>query len=234
MEFWRNILRYCTAAAECMIVLYAYAIIGLLWDKFVKKNPAIHGKDFLLLPHKPFGWVVFVVTVIGIINLVLSVLLASTEIGNFYEKDEFSADYEATLYVRDTPIFCIVEVRKWTDDGEKSYYIEKVKLPYGHEDEQVDAEYDAEKNRAVVSLGHRETDYDLELKGLATQASYKMLADMVVTNYGEFCGSKEAGVFHRLDCHHVSSIKPQNLVYFDNADQADALGYSACDTCFSW
>lgn len=48
---------------------------------------------------------------------------------------------------------------------------------------------------------------------------------------GEWVGSKNSTKYHKKDCYHVKSIKPSNLIYFKNIDDATTQGYEPCKKC---
>jgi len=48
---------------------------------------------------------------------------------------------------------------------------------------------------------------------------------------GQFLGSKNSDKYHYPDCHHASSIKPENIVWFSSIQEATAAGYVPCKGC---
>ena len=46
-----------------------------------------------------------------------------------------------------------------------------------------------------------------------------------------FVGSKNSDVYHYPDCYWAGKIKPENLVYFDTAEDAINAGYRPCKVC---
>lgn len=159
---------------------------------------------------------------------------------DFFDKTEYPQDYEAILTIDDKPIFCIVTLDKSDEyveyaHGERTkritvYTITNVSLPYGHS-KSVEAKYDKENNTATVSLGEWGNSYKLTLKGPADSTSYDVLKNEIVSNYGEFCGSKESDKYHLPKCKYAKNIGPENLVYFASQNEAEALGYTFCATC---
>ena len=52
-----------------------------------------------------------------------------------------------------------------------------------------------------------------------------------VTASDYFVGSKNSDVYHYPDCYWAGKIKPENLVYFDTAEDAINAGYRPCKVC---
>ncbi len=48
---------------------------------------------------------------------------------------------------------------------------------------------------------------------------------------GGVVGSTSSSKYHRPDCRYAIKIKPENRVYFANADEAQRQGYQPCKTC---
>lgn len=48
---------------------------------------------------------------------------------------------------------------------------------------------------------------------------------------GELVGSKTSKKYHRPDCSYAIRIKPENKVYFANAEEAQKQGYQPCKVC---
>jgi hypothetical protein len=48
---------------------------------------------------------------------------------------------------------------------------------------------------------------------------------------GGLVGSTSSNRYHRPDCRYAIKIKPENRVYFANADEAERQGYLPCKTC---
>jgi hypothetical protein len=52
------------------------------------------------------------------------------------------------------------------------------------------------------------------------------------TNTDELCyASSKSDVYHSADCRYVSRIKSQNLIVFQNRQEAEAAGYRPCKVC---
>lgn len=175
---------------------------------------------------KPTHPLLIIVLAAGVINCILSACLSSTEIGSFYEKSEYEETYEATLFIDEKPVFCLAEVYK--SDGR--YVVVNVLLPYGNH-EYTDNEYDPEEGSARLSLGDSDWDCTVVLNDPATDASYDMLNNVVVSNYGEFCGSKLSDMYHLLDCPHAKRINRENHIYFETREEAEILGFIFCSDC---
>jgi hypothetical protein len=48
---------------------------------------------------------------------------------------------------------------------------------------------------------------------------------------GDLVGSTSSNRYHRPDCRYAIKIKPENRVYFANAEEAERQGYLPCKTC---
>ena len=167
--------------------------------------------------------------IVSLVNFTLSLGLSSTQIGTFYEKAEYEEDYEATLYIDNKSVFCIAHLIK-NSEPEITHTISKISFPYG-KSQYLDERYDPNYENNEVSL----SDWDIECKIIlthpVTQTSWEILQNEVVSNYGEFCGSKESDTFHLLSCPQAKKIKKVNLVYFSSYKEAVVLGYEFCDSC---
>lgn len=172
--------------------------------------------------------------VVGIANIVAEHCFSSTVLGSFYEKSDFHEYYEAVLTIsEDTSFFCIVELEKETDPDPEwgvSYRIMSIQLPYGKMS-YPKQEYDPDSNRNTVSVGPDGWRCDIVIRNPATEDSYTLLENAIVSNYGEFCGSKYSDIFHLLDCPHAQKISRENLVYFQSEKIASILGYTMCASC---
>lgn len=242
MDTIKTILTICSIIFGLSIFIYCASFIHAVWCRISWRKEPIPWKDFnpfLILRdslntgsnNDVLVSVIFLfIIAVGLVNIVLESSLASTKIGSFYEEPEYKEEYEAILYIDEKPIFCIATIDKRIDDRNPRYFISEIALPYGHS-EYVDAEYDPEDDFAEICLGEWGWRYKLTLKDPATEDSYKMLENEVVSNYGEFCGSKGSDKFHLLDCQNVKNISPQNLIYFESEKEADALGYTMCSIC---
>jgi len=175
------------------------------------------------------------VSVIGAINLVFQSLYSENRIGAFYEEDNYNACYEATLYVYEKPVFCLVDIERSTESYENkeisTYYFDKLYLPY-NQTISLYEEFDPNSNEHMLFLGDEGHDCRIILNSPASDTSFDRLSHEIISNYGEFCGSLESNIFHLPGCPRVSSIAPQNLIYFQSFAEADILGYQWCDICY--
>lgn len=55
--------------------------------------------------------------------------------------------------------------------------------------------------------------------------------DSMAAAIGDLVGSTSSNKYHRLDCRFAVKIKPENRVYFANANEAQRQGYQPCRTC---
>lgn len=170
----------------------------------------------------------FLVGLAGIVYLISFALFAKPEIGAFLEKLSYEADYEATLSSEYTTFYCIATVQK--DD---EYFITKLLMPYGHEVEVDDWDgYSPKRNASKLYIGT--DDYyecQISLKGPASYNAYSRVEQYAVANYGDFCASKKSDTYHLIDCAHAKRIEKENLVYFTESQEAEILGFYACQDC---
>ncbi|MBA7519127.1 hypothetical protein ES705_11201 [subsurface metagenome] len=47
----------------------------------------------------------------------------------------------------------------------------------------------------------------------------------------QYCGSINSDVYHYPSCHYVDRIKPENLIWFIDANDAKSKGYRPCKKC---
>lgn len=52
-----------------------------------------------------------------------------------------------------------------------------------------------------------------------------------ISSQGKYVGSIESDKYHRPSCRWVKKILPENEIWFDSAEDAEAQGYSSCGTC---
>lgn len=234
MSILKSILNACSYIFEISIFLYLYAFLHVIWNRVSWRKEPIQWAEFnpirMLRNPTISKCILSAILVIGLINIVLSHLFESNEIGAFYEKSEYTEKYEATLYIGKKPVFCIATVDKWKDEGKSNYLITEVSLPYGHS-EYVYGEYDIKERRAKLYFGECGWDCYITLKEPATSTSYTILENEVVSNYGLFCASKDSDTYHFQGCMFLNNIKPQNLVYFENEKEAEVIGYKICSIC---
>lgn len=173
----------------------------------------------------------------GIANIVFRQVMASTQIGAFYEKNSYEETYEATVYLDEKPIFCLADMRREVDaydDGRRgryshSYRIDTVYLPYG-ETVYADVEYSPEEKNTIF-LGEWGVGVEIILDRPADEASPKKLANEVVTAYGPLCGSRKDGIYHHNDCLSAGNVSDSNKIFFSSEKEASALGYVPCGMC---
>lgn len=237
MEYLKFALAICDLILCFVILGFICDLIKVIWNRIFKKQKIgikeifpfsvfveIKNGDKNL---SVFHVIVSLAVIAGIVNNILSYTLASEQIGAFYEKSEYKADYEAVAYVGDKPIFCIVTVAKY---GKDDYRIIEEKMPYGFTAYD-DAQYEIEKGYVNTFIGEYGTKCKIVLKDLATRDSYKLLDNTVITNHGPLCGSVNSKKYHWLECPNAQNIEEKNLIYFDNSAEADVLGYTLCQFC---
>lgn len=225
----KTALMLCSAFSIIIIFSILAAYISELWKnrrngfRIPSFKEVVFGENVHLMGVL-VGTLIFA---IGIGNLVAEHFLESTIIGSFYERGSYRETYEATLYIDEKAVFCLAEV----DKSGIYYTIFNILLPYGRNEYIDDCAYEPDAKSNWVDLGEWDTSCKIVLHNPATVDSYSRLDSTVVSNYGEFCGSKEDGTFHFKKCYHARKIDEKNLVYFSSDSEADALGFVMCERC---
>lgn len=244
MDKLRGALGLCELVAGFVILVFAWILMEKVYRRIRFKEP-MEVKN--LLPDVrdmdakgvAIYATVLIVTVAGIGNMILSRTMASTQIGAFYEKSEYEETYEATIYLNEKPVFCLVDMRRSVDeydDGERTrkydnYWIDYIYLPYGKKGYVEDSEYSPQRGGRVY-LPISWEDVKIVLDRPADEESRKKLEAEVVTAYGPICGSRSGDTYHRNNCTSAKNIKMENKVFFENEKEAYMLGYGACQMCF--
>ena len=167
-----------------------------------------------------------IIFLIGGANAAFSQFASKAEIGAFYELGEYETTYEATVYIDEKPVFCLVEFYRY----EGQYTLSNILLPNG-KSEYLDDEYDPECAPVRVSLSDWGWTCHIVLNSPATESSYAKLDNFVVSNHGEFCASKTSDSYHLRDCRHAKTIAPKNYIYFETQKEAEVCGYQFCTEC---
>lgn len=166
--------------------------------------------------------------ILGLVYAILCFQCSEPKIGAFFEENEYVQDYEATLQTESSKIFCIATVER--TDGK--YYINQIQFPYGHAQECFGDEYNEVKNRAEVYIETSDINrYEISLGDMATATSYAYLETYTVSNSGKYCASRNSNKYHLGTCPQVKNINSSNLIYFKSRQDAEVLGFYACDTC---
>ena len=185
--------------------------------------------------------------VFGVGNALGTAVIHQKDFGSLYEMKEYEISYEAYLYSlldEQPPIFCILTIehsKGWDIIVERPglyfynhYYITDIYLPYGrfYENEYLDF-YPGEKNS--VSLGTVGAYAEIKLEDVATEQSYKRLADEALSANGEVVASRNGNVYHNENwCSHDDRIKRKNLIRFNSTWEAEILGFDVCQDCNNW
>ena len=228
-----NIFRYCFIA---IVGLYILVLLYAVFGKDPVKWKELRPREYInsLTKNRTLQVIIILLTILGFISVVCSFAFSSTQMGAFFEKSNYSETYEATLYFHDKPIFCLVDMERETesDEGESysSYLIKTIYLPYGHS---IELDYEEYTPNRVnhYRLGEYSYDCQLVLNHPANEASFDLLNNTIVTNYGNCCANKQSDIFHFTDCPKVKSINKQNLIYFDDDTEAFVLGFEMCEDC---
>lgn len=235
MDTLKNILFVCSFCASLFVLFYILCLISAVFGLVFKKtrikweelNPVLMVKGGIRSGNVLLTVLLSTAIVVGIVYMALSHFLASTRIGAFFEAGNYNEYYEAILYIKEKPVFCIVNV---SHIDNSVYLLDEILLPYGRS-KYIDVEYEPEYAPCNLYLGDQGTECEIVLTDIATKTSYDILESVVVSNYGELCGSKKTGNYHFIDCPNAKRINGENLVYFDNHSEADALGFVMCEVC---
>lgn len=217
-------------------VFFIFTFIGTLLQLLLAVYRRIrYGQPILWSDFNPFAnvqslsdAVLPTVLVIGLLNLIGMEFFAKEEIGAFYEKPSYQADYDALLKIdKGAEIFCIATIEPCYGE----YKVVKISLPYGKTQFPEDTNFGKDDDKISLSLGCEGWGCDLILDGLASESSYTILSSYIVSNYGDFCASMESDTYHLANCRYIKNIKDKNLVCFQSKRDAEVLGYSFCKTC---
>lgn len=227
-------MRLIRGILDIIAVLGCYVILSTLFhfisDLIAAKKTGIRPKlsNYINI-HSRSDVSLFFVALLGAVYALSFLLFAKPEIGAFLEKLSYEADYEATLSSEYTTFYCIATVRR-DDDG---YFITKLLMPYGHEVEVDDWDgYSPKHNISEIYVGTDDNyECQISLDDPATYNSYSRVERYAVSNYGDYCASKESDVYHSLGCPRIKNILKENLVYFSESQEAEILGFYACKTC---
>lgn len=191
----------------------------ILWREY---NPfaGVHSLSSAVLP---------AILVLGLLNLIGMTFFAKEEIGAFYEKSSYQANYNALLKIEGgTTVFCIATIER--EEG-YPYHVVKLSLPYGKKQFPDESSFAKDDDYIFLSLGRNGWRCELALDDLASEKSYVVLDSYVVSNSGDFCASIESDTYHAVECRYVKKIKRERLVYFQSERDAECLGYEYCKTC---
>lgn len=204
-------------------VLHEISPLRLYWDWLKECDDPL-----TFPPAKMFLFILPALEILGLVYAILCFQCSEPKIGAFFEKDEYVQDYEATLQTESSKIFCIATVER--TDGK--YYITQIQFPYGHTRECFWDEYSEIKNRAEVYIETSDIQlYEISLGDMATATSYAYLETYIVSNSGKYCASRNSNKYHLETCPQVKNINSSNLIYFKSRQDAEVLGFYACDTC---
>lgn len=246
IDLLRNVLFFCQVLFLGFILIVLGVWIHAVYERLRYKKAIPF--DELLHPIRGLSssnggrLVAIVVLSLGCLNLILGIIYGNSQIGSFFERDDYSERYEATLYIDEKPIFCLVDMYKSTDIEDvgqnrsrrvTTYWLGTLYLPYGRT-ELIDEEYDPDSSHNDVSIGTDSEWFDIILEKPADESSQKKLDAVVVASYGDCCASRQSDVYHANSCPIAQNIKPSNLIFFSSTREAEAFGYSPCEHCNNW
>lgn len=227
-----SFLRAVLSRWSALCVFFAAVLIaGILYSLYrsVSYGDKIDWSQFgLPMKSRSLKAVLIILFIVGVANAVLSLFFTKYEIGAFYEPDEYSADYEATVSVNSCTVPCVATIQRYSG----RYYISNIQLPYGRKQFVDDADYDVQSNYARVELGYDlQWECSLSLSRPAASESYSRLANYSRPSGSKFCASINSDMYHSKDCYYVQNIARDNLIYFDSNLEAEILGFEACSVC---
>ena len=95
-------------------------------------------------------------------------------------------------------------------------------------------EYDPDSKRNSINLGEYGVSCELRLNKVADSQSYKRLENEILSANGEVVASINGDSYHFEECSHAKNIKRKNLIRFNSAIEAQALGFRVCQDCDHW
>ena len=239
-------LNACSGILGVYIFSLAFVVLKEIW-KFskskIKKTPPSKNARKLklrdLLPSSQIARFIFVfVLLIGGVNQIAITWFSSTEIGAFYEKSEYTENFEAMIYPSEHPeeaFFCIAKVfktRTRTEEDIYDYYqIEKLFLPLDRTSKYIDEAYNPTDDKNMINLGKEGIRCVIKLGKVADEFSYAKLENELFSNDGNVCASKKSNIYHYSDCRQVANIQKENLIYFRNTYEPQILGFEMCSEC---
>lgn len=245
MDALKTVLTLCELITILCLLFYAIMIVTFFFRKLLRKTDekwaTLNPKTLFIEQSKRGnlkGVVIFsVIITSGLLSLVCGKVFATTEMGAFFEVDyEYTEQYEAYVYIKDKPIYCIATVEKIIDREAKSkdYYITRIELPYNKTEYDLWEEYNPKSEKNQVWLGADAERCKIIIRNVATDKSFEVLENTVVTAYGDYCASRAGKTFHWHWCPSAANISDKNKVFFESETEAIALRFSACQLCFGY
>lgn len=247
------ILNLCTGILGLYLIAVAGNIIGHAAKSIYalcrghKRESTEFSSIFLIhLPENPKNMKYFVIfitiLIIGTLNEIGYYVLASNKIGAFYERSEYTENYEGFVYLeKDTRLIPIVATvhhsissSEFPDGNDtqtvytSEYNIHHVWLPYGIEQD-VEGAYNGDIGKGNVNLG--EWTCGIQLTEIATEESFKHLDSIALSANGDIVASRNSDIYHLEDCKYTQNIARNNFIRFDSPMEAEIFGFSPCEKC---
>ena len=86
-------------------------------------------------------------------------------------------------------------------------------------------------NTANTANGYRNPDFDATSSKAQSTSSKLANSTTSPTLSERFIASKNSKIFHRLDCSTAKRIKEENIIIFDEYEEASTDGYLPCNIC---
>lgn len=222
--FFRLVLNLCSCAVPILIIFYF----------ITRKKTSVRTRSFVLM-----------IFIIGICNGIARYAFASNLPGAFYERDEYHSEkYEAYVYnasfENEDYTFCIATISHdkglaVTFEGGLScflydnYFLEKLELPYNRVCDELFTFYP--DGKYGIAIKNIYPSFVLEVDDIATEDSYNILQNEILSTDGEIVASYKEDIYHHGDCEYVKKIDSESLVHFNSATEAEFYGYSICEEC---
>jgi len=243
MSLLHTLLGICTISAQLLLLAFGWVVLAGAYRRLRYEQPfsfgsIIAGYRDRLLKNPRASCILAFVIVAGTINMILTQALSSTQIGAFYEKSTYQETYEATLYLNDKPIFCLVDMRREIAEDVDSrgriktdpcYWLDHIYLPYG-KSAPLNSEYEPGHRNYIELLGDGQIA-EITLERPKTETAEERLKAEVITAYGPYCASKEGDLYHYRGCGNTKRIKVENMIFFESEYEAAVFGYTPCDRC---
>ena len=247
------ILNLCTGILGLYLAVVAANIIGYAAKSLYAlcrrhKRDSVNFSEIFLVhfPENPENikyFVIFIaILLIGIGNEIGRYVFASNQIGAFYERSEYTENYEGFVYLEEDthqiPIVATVHHSISSSefpDGDDTqtayaseYNIYHIWLPYGI-DQDTEGTYNGDTGKGNVILG--EQDCGIQLTEIATNESFEQLNHVALSANGDIIASRNSDIYHLEDCRYAQNIARNNLIRFNSIGEAEIFGFSPCEKC---
>lgn len=231
-------MRFCLNLCSFASLIVVVTLVSILWKAVrsgKKFRETIEGEWTAFaegFSKKRYLVLLLFVAAVGAVHLILDTFFCQPVIGAFYEKREYTQQYEAWIENSEVSMFCVVHITR--SDG--TYYIAGIDLPYGVHKDVFDREFSWEKDEFKTSFSldtspSFEYDVIVNVSKIADSFSYKKMDDQSFDS-GFFVSSKNSNILHTETCRYVRRIKDDNKMYFRSVQEAFLMGHDEpCSVC---